>query len=446
MPGRGPRSGRRLPPTKTIRLYILSCCADGEIFSVTAKSPCAGLSVAASVIALLLLFAIGTVVQSAAAGLWACLLMALAAPQIQQARDARSYMFMIAACLAAAFALVLINRFGPNWRRCLALALATLIAPLLHYMALATVGAMLLYAITCMKALPRRATIYSLLGGLCIYALVWGPAFVRQHYRMVDDTQWLVERNTSQAHFTLHDLLTVPARTFLDLDMDQDRSTGLCLGAVVFLLPLLLYRKNPDVMLWWIWLVVPVGVALAIDLGSGRRTLGMAKYTIAAAPGVFLMLGLLAARAPRFGWVPAGFTALCCVICVPTLYRPPVLANWREVSNFITQRSNPNDPVLFVDSRPDRYLTSGLLSVSYYLAGSHHPLFIVDRPLRGPLLARLMKCSHACVIGDDARSLIRPIVPGMQTDHAELLVGMGMVGTIDPPRHTIATLARTTDR
>jgi hypothetical protein len=165
----------------------------------------------------------------------------------------------------------------------------------------------------------------------------------------------------------------------------------------------------------------------------------MAKYTIAAAPAVFVMLGLLADQVKRVGWIPAAITVLCCAICLPSNFRPSPLVNWREMSTYITQRSKASDPVLFIDSHPDRDPRSALLSVTYYLAGHQHPLYVLDRHPAPAVMAQLLKCDHACVIADDCKALSTPVVPGFEIDEGELLPGMALVGTIDPPssRHTV---------
>jgi uncharacterized membrane protein len=418
-------------------LYFILLRGWREIFGDSVLS-IRSLSVMASIVAIVLLFLVVVTIHSPKAALWACALMALATPQIQQAQDARSYTLMIAACLAAALALVRIERFGPTSLRCAGLCAAALLASLLHYMALATLGAMLLYSLIAMRGANRRGAILSLGGALVLYVALWGPAFLMQHYRMVDATQWMVQHQPDHIRTTLQDFLTLPARTFLDLDLDLDQAPGLCLAGVVFLLPLLVMRRQRAVLLWWIWLVVPVAVVLTIDLATSRRSLGLAKYTIVAAPAVFIMLGLLAAQLKHLGWIPAALVAGCCAICLPTTYGPSTLPDWREISTYIAQRSSPNDPVIFVDSHPDKYCADSLLSVTYYMANCKRPLYVLDRRPTGAVLARLMKSNHACIIADDFRALNAPIVPGLTLDQNDFLPGVALVGTIAPPKATFA--------
>jgi len=418
-------------------LYFILLRAWRELFGDTAAA-IRSLSVIASLLAIILLFLVTVTVHSPGAGLWACLLMALASPQIQQAQDARSYMPMVATCLAAALALLRIELLGPGVLRCSALCITALIAPLLHYMALATLGAMFVYVLVGLRGSARKATLWSLTSALVLYTVIWGPGFLMQHYRMVDATQWMVESQPNHLQSTLQDFLTLPARAFLDLDLGFDEAPGMCLAGAAFVLPLLVIRRQRAILLWWIWLVVPVGVVLVIDVSTSRRSLGLAKYTIVAAPAVFTMLGMLAAHLRRIGWIPAAIIAGCCSISLPTLFGPSTLPDWRQISTYIAQRSSPTDPVLFVDSHPDQYCSDSLLSVSYYMANAHRRLYVLDRRPTGAVLAQLMKSNHACVIADDFRALTSPIVPGMILDQDDFLPGVAMVGTIAPPRTALA--------
>jgi mannosyltransferase len=406
--------------------------------AVFGDSPVAirSLSVAAAGIAIVLLFSIGVLMHSPGAALWACLLMAVASPQIQQSQDARAYMPMTAACLAAALALLCIDRFGVSRRRCAALFLATLVAPMLHYMAFATVGALVVYAVLLMRGLPRRSVLLSISAGLAVYAILWSPAVVSQHYRMMDGTTWLIATPTQNAPSTLQNLCSLPARLFLDLD--NVKVPLACLSVTVFFLPLALFRKERYVALWWIWLMVPALTALLIDLLTRRQSLSMIKYTLVAAPAVYLILGIFATRLAHFGWIPAALIAAGCIACVPSAYQTEQ-PDWRELSKCILQNSRPGDPVIFVNDDPHAYASNCELSVSYYLKDKNRPLYILDRQPTGAILKQLQKARHLCVVGSSDGSLNWANIPGMKLDHAEMLVGMAIVGTEDPVRPLVAS-------
>jgi uncharacterized membrane protein len=408
--------------------------------SLFGDSECAlrSMSVAASMVCLMLIFLIGTRLGSPAAGLWASLLMALAGPQIEQAQDARSYTLMLAAVLSAALALVWIDQLGPNRRRCTALVLFTLAAPLIHYLAFAAVAALLLYALLGMRGSNRAAALGSVIAGIVIYAFVWGPAMVAQHYRMVDDTRWLIyDQPGTHGRNLMFDLLTLPARFFLNFNFEQDELPVLCFGGVALLVPMLLYRRHRIALLLGLWLLLPVAVVELIDIITSRRTMGLSKYTIASAPAMFLMLGLLAANTRRVGWTPAALIALGCVACLPSYYNAPPFPNWRDVGSFIDAHASGDDPVLFVDCRPNNYSAADLLSAEYYRHGHSHPLYVIDRPLTGAVLSALSNARSACILAPDCKSLRMPTIPGLVLQRGQLLPGIAVAATLGMPKSTL---------
>jgi uncharacterized membrane protein len=403
---------------------------------VFGDSPAAirSLSVIAALAAIALLFAVGVNLHSPGAGLWACLLMALASPQVQQSQDARAYMLVTTACLAAVLALIRIDRLGPTPLRCAALFLAALIAPLMHYMAFASLAAMMIYAIFLMRGSSRKWTVISLLACLGTFAALWAPQVVQQHYRMLDDTQWLVDPPGAHAWLVLQHFCSLPARLFLDLDVVDSRVALFSVAA--FALPILLCIRYRQVYLCWIWLMVPVLVALLIDICTGRSSLSMVRYTLAAGPGLYLILGMLAVTSPRMGWLPAAIIAISCAISLPSSYESR-FPDYREVSRFIASSGSPTDPVIVANARPVAYLNESLLSISYYLEKQHHPIYLVSRAITPVMKNKLRGTRHFSIIADGSEALNLPIVPGLKLDRADLLVGMGLAGTEDPADHPI---------
>ena len=386
------------------------------------------LSVVAAAIAIILLFAIGVVVHSPRVALWACLLMAVASPQIEQSQDARAYMPLTAVCLAAALAVVCIDRAGPTRWRCITLFLAVIAAPMLHYMAFATMAALVIYAIFVMRGAARKSVLLTMSAALATYAALWGPQLLSQHYRIMDGTAWMIDDPANHAISTLKNLCMLPARLFLDLD--GMRFPVACLSASLFLFPLLLCPKERALRLWWIWLMVPALTALVIDLATGRQSLSMIRYTLVAAPAVNLMLGLFAVRVRCIGWIPPALIAAGCIACIPTSYSS-AFPDWRELSRCILQNSRPGDPVIFVDDDPQAYSSDGALSTTYYLAGQNRPLYILNHRLSGSLLDQLSGARHVCVVASNGACLAWAQLPGMKMDHAEMLVGIALVGTED---------------
>ncbi len=172
--------------------------------------------VVTSVTAKGLMIAAGTEACGPAAGLCAGLLMAVAVPQLREARDARAYMPVTLGCTAALVAVQRTDRRGPNRWRVAGLFLALLALPLLHYMALATVGAVAIYGTIGMRGPARWATLLATACAVAVFAAIWGPQLIAQHQRMLDGRRWLVESAAGGVGRTVAELLSAPVRLLIN--------------------------------------------------------------------------------------------------------------------------------------------------------------------------------------------------------------------------------------
>ena len=410
------------------------------------------LSVLASLAAVGLTLAAGTEAFGPAAGLWAALLMAVATPQLQEAQDARAYMPVTAAAAWALLVLGRIDRRGPNWPRGIALAIALLVLPLLHYMALATVGAVALYATVAMRGPSRRATLAATTLAVGAYAACWGPHMLAQHQRMRDATTWLVDPDAGHGLRTALGLLAAPVRLLID---PKHAGVAAC-GGLAFLLtpPLIAWAARRDnatptrhrqLMLLWLWIVVPIATAAAIDLATTRYSLGLAKYTLAAGPGVYLLTAAVAATGRRLAWVPAAAIGVGCLAFLPNVYHP-VAPDWRQLARAVAGRTAAGDPVVLVAAGmvADEATGMRIVGLEYNLPrlGATRDLYVLDGPARGQALAALRRADRTCVIGTRLGPATDRMLSGLSIDSAEMFVGMGIVCTAARPANPPLAVAR----
>jgi uncharacterized membrane protein len=116
--------------------------------------------------------------MACAPALWAALIMALATPQLHWAQDARPYTLLFTLLLGAIDAVVRLERFGPGKRRVIALALCTFAAGLTHYYGLPALAALGVYAAIRLRGAARVQAGTALLGGVALFAIVWGPSLL----------------------------------------------------------------------------------------------------------------------------------------------------------------------------------------------------------------------------------------------------------------------------
>ena len=424
-------------------LYFLLLRAWRSAFGDSATA-IRSLSVLASVVAVGLTTLAGAELAGAAAGGWAGLIMAVAWPQVREAQDARAYALVTALAAAALLLLVRTLRRGPTPLRTAALAVVLLAMPLMHYMALATVGGVAVFALLVRgpagRAIGRAAGV-----AVAAFALLWGPAMVGQRQHMFVATRWLVEQTSTAAHVdrTLINVAIVPVR--LLIDPGREPSLVVAAGGLMLLLgpPLLVWHRRrsgraappPTALLLWVWVVVPVATALVIDLSTGRQSLWYAKYTLAAAPALYLAAAVLAASGRRLTWVPAVVAVAGGLLCLPAAY-DPIEPDWRPLARFVVSHTAPGEPVVLT-AEPDDLNSAGvrLAELTYYLnrAGQSRPIYVVDGPPTGAVRAALARARHACVIGSDLTPATNRLLHGLAIDHAETFAGLGIAGTAARP-------------
>ena len=430
-------------------LYFIVLRGWRELFGDSAVAV-RSLSVLAGVAAVGLIFAVGRESFGFSAGLWSAAVMAFAAPEIQKSREARSYMLLTAVALLAWLMVVRIERRGPATRRFLTLAAAAAAMPLLHYLALPTLLAMVVYVLARVRDDRRREALGALVCGLTCFAAVWLPAAMKQHAAMLNDTLWLSDPAASHALATLGRLMTWPVR-MLFIPAEADLGIA-ALGSVAIFLPALAFfgsrfkatgrraAGREPLLLAWLWLVCPLLVLLLIDAFTGRRTLNYPRYAVISAPGLYVLLGAMASRIRRVGWVIPASAALAGLLSLQSTFAPS-LPDWRPLARFvhsgsaITGRGIRDQAIVFVGSRSQ---TSGgelLLGTTYNLdcLGTdtrREAMMVVNaaQPLSPAARLRLDRFDQFCVVGDEGAGTwawIRREFPGDAVLDASRIAGLG---------------------
>ncbi len=403
------------------------------------------LSVVTSVIGVGLIIGAGFELGGPTCGLWAGLVVALASPRIREAQDARAYMPVAAFAAAALWLLVRTARRGPTVRRTVALGVMLAVLPMLHYMALATVGAAVLFAAIALRGSARWATLAAAVAALALDGALWGPSMVSQHHRMLEATEWLAELpGPSGPWAVMCDCAAAPIRMLVDpaTQLTASLAAG---GAVALLVPLLALRTVSRegrwrVLLPWLWVAAPLLTALVIDLSTHRRSLMYAKYTLVGGPALALLGGLLASSGRRLGWVPVAGVVAATLLCLPAAY-DPYEPDWRPLAQFVLSHSAPTDPVLLVAEtgfgKPANEVAGErLVALSYWLRGpDHRDLYVVRAgvPTTGPVQAALQRADHVCLCTSSFNSKTVGLIPSLKIDRVELFPGLGLMGTADRP-------------
>jgi hypothetical protein len=360
------------------------------------------LSVLFSLAAVGLVFDASRLLNGPTVAIWAGLLMALAPPQIEYARQARNYAMELATALAAADALIRIETLGINWRRIAGLSLATLAALLTHYFCVGFLGALGVYALLRLRGRARRAGIAAFFAAAVAFAFCWGPFMWEQRklFSTSDpSTTFLQEHDPAHTLRSLHRALLMPFEMLAQPQWGSASALGgsagssaanpevsaplarlALLACVLYVAPLLLLRHRPGLLLWWLCLCGTVGLVLAMDLGRGTRQLAFIRYVLLAGPAVFVLIPACAAAA-KSAWVRHGLPALAVAIAIAAIDQgyPTTVTDPHRVVADLQPLAGPRDFLLFIGAGQQRWDAEGhFLVLERYLRPMPTWMALVD--------------------------------------------------------------------
>jgi len=184
---------------------------------------------------------------------------------------------------------------------------------------------------------------------------------------------------------TLERFARLPIRLFFE---PKDRGESIAmLGAVLYFAPLLVIRRKPAWLMWWLVLIGTALPVLVSDLWRTSNLLVQLRYTIGGSVAVYAMVGaageLLGETAARWkrivsAAVPAT-AALACVLTLPDFYarrRPDI----RDFGLYLANRVNSDD-VIILTTPPGTPSAPDILelAITHYAGGAKCPMAIITR-------------------------------------------------------------------
>jgi hypothetical protein len=249
-----------------------------------------------------------------------------------------------------------------------------------------------------------------------VFAAVWGPFMWRQRHLFSTSDQavdFLTHDLPDHAWNTIERVLSAPA-VMLFPTREPMRLAALC-SAVLYVLPLILLRRRPDLLLWGIWLIGSVAVLAALDLSRGTTHLFYPRYFILAGPAVYALLPGFFSAMNRRGWlrfaVPLA-AAIACAAAAPDLLHPDE-ADPSEVVAGMANQVGPKDLLIFV-SPPGRTFSSPAeyLLVDRSLRPLHCWIVLLTAPADAGVRACIRNSSHITVFLNEPSW--RNVLPGGQ--------------------------------
>jgi hypothetical protein len=339
------------------------------------------LSVVAGVLSVALIFDVGRWWHNPATGLWAALLMAVALPQIIESRDARPYALATLLLLAAIDALLRIQRLGNTRRRSLALGISLTAVCLTHYFVLPAVIAIGVYA----PIAKQRRLLGVIAIAMALAGLLWGWGLWQQRGNFSDPWMyWMTDAGPHHIALTLERAAALPLRFLAD---PMGTPATLSIAAVIYVLPWLLCRRRPEMILTGLWLIGCVGLATALDLFRGTQQLSWVKYTLLAAPAVYLMLASLIRGA--LGHLLPAAAVLFCVMNLGQAY-PGREVGYTSFAYDLNRLASPKQIVVLCGSGWGAWYTGRLyMDLERYAKPMPPAVALLNAPLPPKLLADL---------------------------------------------------------
>ncbi len=387
-----------------------------------------------SVVAVGLLFDATRVLHGRTVATWAGLLMAVAGPQVEQARLTSNYALELATVLAAVDAVARIEVLGASGRRFAGLGVAVLAALLTHYFAVGPLAGLGVYAVARLRGRSRRGAAAAFAAAGVAFAACWGPfMWDQRHLFSTADPATRFLRDDGP-HHVLHVLwlaANVPA-AMLAVVPGRVAAAGVA-GCLLYVLPFALARRRPHAVLWAAVLLGTVGLTLALDLARGTQHLAYVRYLIPAGPAVCALVPALAiGNGRRLGQVVSAAAVAGCGLALPAVYRTE-LPSPRPLVADLRASAGPDDLILILGTGPDAWTTGPTYQLlTRYLRPFPSPLAIEHGP-PGDAVRRAAAAGHRVFVlplHEDPR----PALPGLRPTGRHVYPGGLTVWAFTPAR------------
>jgi 4-amino-4-deoxy-L-arabinose transferase-like glycosyltransferase len=338
------------------------------------------LSVVLSVATIAVLFDLGCSIVKPANALWACALCAVSPPMVRYAQEARAYALLCLLGVLICDVALRIKRSGGSPGKYFSLLILCAAALLTHHFiagALAGLG--------CFAAISLRGRARAIVIGVIAAAFIveaWElPLFLHHAHQLhlANDVQ--IESRDGLIARTLYRLGWLPL-VFLILPLDSKTSA---FAIVLLILPFFLLKRYPNLLLTSLWSIGMLLLVAASDLWLGHGALGFVRYTLAAAPMVFINFAAIADVGGRWArhTLPA-VTVVGALLAMPEIYSDQtwIKPETRELAADILRQVKPGD-VLVIASRPNLRLTGAkieYLGLDFYAGPMPFAAAILESP------------------------------------------------------------------
>jgi hypothetical protein len=368
--------------------------------------------------------------------LWAAALLAAAGPQVYYAREMRSYTVLLLLLLVATALLVWVERRGPAWYRVALLGLVAFAAMMTHYAAIGPCGMMGVYALVSLRGAARVRAASALAIAAALFAVVWGPAMLRQ--RAGDSAariDFVADRTGAGPLRHLDRLATLPARAlYTPGDGESIPMPLLYAGVLVYAGAAALLWKRRGAVLWVMLFAGAVAPVLAADVSQRTQAMLYSRYVLAAGPPIVALLAL-AALAGRGPWRWAGHALLAAVLLWCASGLPNAVEadkeNWRVVGRAFDDALMPGDLIVFATDAQNPWLAdTAYMGIDFYADRLPWPTAFLSQPPSPELAAQIRGYRRIFLFTPRTATPRTDLLPGWRAEETFNLMQMGGLGAL----------------
>jgi hypothetical protein len=331
--------------------------------------------------------------------------------------------------LAAADAIVRVEKDGLNRKRVAAIALCAFAMPLTHYLAGAVVAALFAYALIRLRGRERRIVATAFVVAGVVYLAAWGPFFYEQSRRFGIEHSWQKEKPEGHVVLTLRRLALLPLRYFTE-PMKKSMGVGQ-LAIVMYVLPLILLWKRRDLLLWVLLAPAAIVPTLVSDLWRPASALSLIRYTFLASVPMYALAAAMLSHLRGFARhaVPL-VLAISCALALDEPYSNPK-ADSRDLAEFVRTHVTADDILVIATDPHEQWLAGSMyLGLSHYGAPKS-PILFLDKAPEPALLARIRASQKVWLMSTGLGVPNAALFPGSETKNEMLFPWLGTIARVE---------------
>jgi hypothetical protein len=345
-------------------------------------------------------------------GLFAAALMALSPLQINLSQETRPYPLLALLGLLLCRALFRVEREGASGGRLFQLGLFAAATALTHYFSLGALLAIVVYVFLRLRGPDRRKTIAVLCASAMFVLIAWGPFLWQQRQQYFGPQPWSFEPGSTAFTPWIRSAAIPSALLFGRVESTLN---WIAPAIIAYLLPLLLLKRYPQILLWWLWIVGIVGSLVIYDCIHHGRLLGTIRYVSLASVAFYAICAVPIPTLKSWRWaVPGLVLASTAIASVQRIQEGPPDFNgdWRRLAEAVDRRAGPDDPLIFYPT--DIWGSPGMyyLGFDHYARNSHRPIMYLNAPADSAALQQLKGFKRVWLIGPTAETNLSTYLPG----------------------------------